>query len=121
MLENFKNGKLSKTWSILYTTQDQLFLQLFACVSLQIAFLKRLKTRPIQLVCNLHSPHLFSSLSLYSESLSFCGDMGRAPCCDKANVKRGPWSPEEDETLRNYIEKHGSGGNWIALPKKAGT
>ncbi|KAJ4820630.1 MYB transcription factor MYB17 [Rhynchospora pubera] len=46
--------------------------------------------------------------------------MGRAPCCDKANVKRGPWSPEEDETLRNYIEKHGSGGNWIALPKKAG-
>ncbi|XP_072999527.1 transcription factor RAX3-like [Typha latifolia] len=46
--------------------------------------------------------------------------MGRAPCCDKANVKRGPWSPEEDETLRNYVEKHGSGGNWIALPHKSG-
>jgi transcription factor MYB, plant len=46
--------------------------------------------------------------------------MGRAPCCDKANVKRGPWSPDEDETLRNYIEKIGSGGSWIALPKKAG-
>ncbi|XP_020593402.1 transcription factor RAX2-like [Phalaenopsis equestris] len=46
--------------------------------------------------------------------------MGRAPCCDKANVKRGPWSPEEDEALRSYIQNHGSGGNWIALPKKAG-
>ncbi|CAL9044209.1 transcription factor MYB8-like [Musa acuminata AAA Group] len=46
--------------------------------------------------------------------------MGRAPCCDKANVKRGPWSPEEDATLKIYIEKHGTGGNWIALPQKAG-
>ncbi|KAK1400189.1 Transcription factor DcMYB4 [Heracleum sosnowskyi] len=46
--------------------------------------------------------------------------MGRAPCCDKANVKRGPWSPEEDAKLKEYIEKNGSGGNWIALPQKAG-
>lgn len=46
--------------------------------------------------------------------------MGRAPCCDKANVKRGPWSPEEDATLKSYLEAHGTGGNWIALPKKAG-
>ncbi|KAK4757701.1 hypothetical protein SAY87_019002 [Trapa incisa] len=46
--------------------------------------------------------------------------MGRAPCCDKASVKRGPWSPEEDATLKDYIEKHGTGGNWIALPLKAG-
>ncbi|KAL5565787.1 hypothetical protein UlMin_028951 [Ulmus minor] len=46
--------------------------------------------------------------------------MGRAPCCDKANVKKGPWSPEEDSKLREYIEKHGTGGNWIALPQKAG-
>ncbi|KAK7399018.1 hypothetical protein VNO78_10193 [Psophocarpus tetragonolobus] len=46
--------------------------------------------------------------------------MGRAPCCDKANVKRGPWSPEEDETLKNYLRKHGTGGNWITLPQKAG-
>ncbi|GKV26979.1 hypothetical protein SLEP1_g36188 [Rubroshorea leprosula] len=45
--------------------------------------------------------------------------MGRAPCCDKANVKRGPWSPEEDATLKRYIETHGIGGNWIALPQKA--
>lgn len=46
--------------------------------------------------------------------------MGRAPCCDKASVKRGPWSPEEDEQLRAYVRAHGVGGNWIALPHKAG-
>ncbi|URD81414.1 Myb-like DNA-binding domain [Musa troglodytarum] len=46
--------------------------------------------------------------------------MGRAPCCDKANVKKGPWSPEEDKQLKEYIEKHGTGGNWITLPRKAG-
>ncbi|GAB4833594.1 hypothetical protein Ancab_031839 [Ancistrocladus abbreviatus] len=46
--------------------------------------------------------------------------MGRAPCCDKANVKKGPWSPEEDAKLRDYIERYGTGGNWIALPQKAG-
>ncbi|KAL5710015.1 hypothetical protein ACHQM5_020630 [Ranunculus cassubicifolius] len=46
--------------------------------------------------------------------------MGRAPCCDKANVKKGPWCPEEDTKLKEYIEKYGTGGNWIALPHKAG-
>ncbi|XP_058092190.1 transcription factor RAX2-like [Magnolia sinica] len=46
--------------------------------------------------------------------------MGRAPCCDKANVKKGSWSPEEDCKLKDFIEKHGTGGNWIALPHKAG-
>ncbi|KAK3134893.1 hypothetical protein QOZ80_5BG0412080 [Eleusine coracana subsp. coracana] len=46
--------------------------------------------------------------------------MGRAPCCDKTSVKRGPWSPEEDEKLRSYVQLHGIGGNWIALPQKAG-
>ncbi|GLT92332.1 hypothetical protein SLE2022_101720 [Rubroshorea leprosula] len=46
--------------------------------------------------------------------------MGRAPCCDKANVKKGPWSPEEDAQLKEFIEKNGTGGNWIALPQKAG-
>ncbi|URE42992.1 CBS domain containing protein, partial [Musa troglodytarum] len=46
--------------------------------------------------------------------------MGRAPCCDKANVKRGPWSPEEDEKLKSHIEQHGTGGNWITLPQRIG-
>ncbi|XP_031117629.1 transcription factor RAX3-like [Ipomoea triloba] len=46
--------------------------------------------------------------------------MGRAPCCDKANVKKGPWSPEEDAKLKSYIQLHGTGGNWITLPQKIG-
>ncbi|XP_039119000.1 transcription factor RAX2-like [Dioscorea cayenensis subsp. rotundata] len=46
--------------------------------------------------------------------------MGRAPCCDKANVKRGTWSPEEDATLKSYLNKHGTVVNWISLPHKAG-
>ncbi|CAH1444010.1 unnamed protein product [Lactuca virosa] len=46
--------------------------------------------------------------------------MGRAPCCDKDNVKKGPWAPEEDAKLKAYIEEHGTGGNWIALPQKIG-
>ncbi|XP_038716430.1 transcription factor RAX3-like [Tripterygium wilfordii] len=46
--------------------------------------------------------------------------MGRAPCCDKANVKKGPWSSEEDAKLKAYIEERGTGGNWIALPQKIG-
>ncbi|KAL5572505.1 hypothetical protein UlMin_022102 [Ulmus minor] len=46
--------------------------------------------------------------------------MGRSPCCDKTKVKRGPWSPEEDATLKNYLHKNGTASNWIALPAKAG-
>ncbi|KAH6757712.1 hypothetical protein C2S51_038685 [Perilla frutescens var. frutescens] len=46
--------------------------------------------------------------------------MGRRPCCDKSKVKRGSWSPEEDAILKNYIQNYGTGGNWIALPHKAG-
>jgi len=46
--------------------------------------------------------------------------MGRAPCCDKTKVKKGPWSPEEDNKLKEFIDKNGTGGNWIALPQKAG-
>ncbi|KAF8034198.1 hypothetical protein BT93_C0471 [Corymbia citriodora subsp. variegata] len=30
------------------------------------------------------------------------------------------WSPEEDAILKSYIHEHGSGGNWITLPTKAG-
>ncbi|XP_010255443.1 PREDICTED: transcription factor MYB3-like [Nelumbo nucifera] len=45
--------------------------------------------------------------------------MGRAPCCDKQGLKKGPWSPEEDEILVEYIKKHGH-GSWRSLPKHAG-
>ncbi|GAB2287776.1 hypothetical protein Dimus_022136 [Dionaea muscipula] len=45
--------------------------------------------------------------------------MGRSPCCDKVGLKKGPWTPEEDQKLLAYIEEHGH-GNWRALPSKAG-
>ncbi|XP_019190382.1 PREDICTED: transcription factor MYB39-like [Ipomoea nil] len=45
--------------------------------------------------------------------------MGRAPCCDENGLKKGPWTPEEDKKLSDYIEKHGH-GSWRALPKLAG-
>lgn len=44
---------------------------------------------------------------------------GRAPCCDKSQVKRGPWSPVEDLKLINFIQKHGH-ENWRALPRQSG-
>ncbi|OMP11714.1 hypothetical protein CCACVL1_00318 [Corchorus capsularis] len=43
---------------------------------------------------------------------------GRAPCCDKDKVKRGPWSPAEDLRLITFIQKHGH-DNWRALPRLA--
>ncbi|CAL0309430.1 unnamed protein product [Lupinus luteus] len=45
--------------------------------------------------------------------------MGRVPCCEKNGVKKGPWTPEEDQKLIDYIQKHGY-GNWRTLPKNAG-
>ncbi|XP_074583040.1 transcription factor MYB94-like [Curcuma longa] len=45
--------------------------------------------------------------------------MGRPPCCDKADVKKGPWTPEEDLLLGSYIQQHGP-GNWKAVPTKTG-
>ncbi|GMJ02862.1 myb domain protein 63, MYB DOMAIN PROTEIN 63 [Hibiscus trionum] len=44
---------------------------------------------------------------------------GRAPCCDKDKVKRGPWSPQEDLRLITFIQNHGH-ENWRSLPKQAG-
>ncbi|KAJ4950981.1 hypothetical protein NE237_027813 [Protea cynaroides] len=45
--------------------------------------------------------------------------MGRSPCCDENGLKKGPWTPEEDQRLVNYIQRHGH-GSWRALPKLAG-
>ncbi|XP_023000788.1 transcription factor MYB102-like [Cucurbita maxima] len=45
--------------------------------------------------------------------------MGRAPCCDKNGLKKGPWTPEEDQKLIDYIQKNGH-GNWRTLPSNAG-
>lgn len=45
--------------------------------------------------------------------------MARAPCCEKVGLKKGPWTPEEDQKLVAYIQEHGH-GSWRALPQKAG-
>lgn len=45
--------------------------------------------------------------------------MGRAPCCDKLGLKKGPWTPDEDQKLVAYIQRSGH-GSWRALPKQAG-
>ncbi|KAJ3695815.1 hypothetical protein LUZ60_001192 [Juncus effusus] len=44
--------------------------------------------------------------------------MGRSPCCDANGLKKGPWTPEEDQKLMQHIRKHGH-GSWRALPKLA--
>lgn len=44
---------------------------------------------------------------------------GRAPCCDKTKVKRGPWSQDEDLKLISFIHKYGH-ENWRSLPNQAG-
>ncbi|GLT36700.1 hypothetical protein SLA2020_110630 [Shorea laevis] len=41
------------------------------------------------------------------------------PCCSKVGIKRGPWTPAEDELLANYINREGE-GHWRTLPKRAG-
>ncbi|KAE8099707.1 hypothetical protein FH972_017664 [Carpinus fangiana] len=43
----------------------------------------------------------------------------KTPCCSKVGIKRGPWTPEEDEILANYIKREGE-GRWRTLPKHAG-
>ncbi|KAF5452983.1 hypothetical protein F2P56_027932 [Juglans regia] len=45
--------------------------------------------------------------------------MGYHSCCNKQKVKRGLWSPEEDEKLVNYISTNGH-GCWSSVPKHAG-
>ncbi|KAJ4728627.1 Myb transcription factor [Melia azedarach] len=46
--------------------------------------------------------------------------MVRSPCCDtESSLKKGPWTPEEDQKLVDYISRHGY-GSWRALPKLAG-
>nr|KYP52711.1 Transcription factor MYB39 [Cajanus cajan] len=45
--------------------------------------------------------------------------MMRTPSNDESGLKKGPWSPEEDKILMDFIQKHGH-GSWRALPKLAG-
>ncbi|KAL4335176.1 hypothetical protein GQ457_07G023600 [Hibiscus cannabinus] len=45
--------------------------------------------------------------------------MGRSASCDENGLKKGPWTPQEDQKLVQYIKRHGH-GSWRALPKLAG-
>lgn len=38
---------------------------------------------------------------------------------DKEGLKKGPWTPEEDQKLLSFIDTYGC-GSWRALPAKAG-
>ncbi|KAL5746656.1 hypothetical protein ACOSP7_027802 [Xanthoceras sorbifolium] len=40
-------------------------------------------------------------------------------CCSKQKVKKGLWSPEEDEKLLKHITTYGH-GSWSSIPKLAG-
>jgi len=54
-----------------------------------------------------------------SASASALLSMGRHSCCYKQKLRKGLWSPEEDEKLMNHITKHGH-GCWSTVPKLAG-
>ncbi|XP_041017942.1 transcription factor MYB26-like isoform X2 [Juglans microcarpa x Juglans regia] len=43
----------------------------------------------------------------------------RPACCNKQKVKKGLWSPEEDEKLIKYISTNGH-GSWSSVPRLAG-
>ncbi|KAF8115786.1 hypothetical protein N665_0025s0234 [Sinapis alba] len=45
--------------------------------------------------------------------------MGRSPSSDDSGLKKGPWTPDEDEKLVKYVKKQGH-SSWSALPKLAG-
>lgn len=45
--------------------------------------------------------------------------MGHHYCCKQRKVKRGLWSPEEDEKLIKYITTNGY-GCWSKVPELAG-
>ncbi|WOL11779.1 transcription factor MYB86-like [Canna indica] len=45
--------------------------------------------------------------------------MGKHSCCYKQKLRKGLWSPEEDEKLVNHITKYGH-GCWSSVPKQAG-
>ncbi|GAV68788.1 Myb_DNA-binding domain-containing protein [Cephalotus follicularis] len=43
----------------------------------------------------------------------------KTPCCSKVGIKRGTWTPEEDEVLANYITREGE-ARWRTLSKSVG-
>ncbi|KAH9313200.1 hypothetical protein KI387_028235, partial [Taxus chinensis] len=55
----------------------------------------------------------------YLNMLCGCSAMRRHLCCNQQKVKRGLWSPEEDEKLVSFITTNGH-GCWSEVPQKSG-
>lgn len=64
------------------------------------------------------STSLFQREGERREKLNQMGQHSHS-CCNKQKVKRGLWSPEEDEKLINYISSYGH-GCWSSVPRLAG-
>lgn len=47
-------------------------------------------------------------------------DMVKTWRCEKTHLKKGAWSPEEDQMLKAYIKRYGI-WNWNEMSKAAGT
>jgi len=45
---------------------------------------------------------------------------GASATYSKPKVRKGLWSPEEDDKLTNYIMKNGPDGSWNYVAKQAG-
>lgn len=65
--------------------------------------------------------HLWTMLNKHiSKTITKVRRMGRSPCCSNSRgLKKGPWTPDEDEKLVSHIQNH-SHGSWRALAKAAG-
>ncbi|WOG88909.1 hypothetical protein DCAR_0208144 [Daucus carota subsp. sativus] len=46
--------------------------------------------------------------------------MGRRACCEKIGLKKGPWTADEDQKLRDFIHANDTKYCWRAVPKLAG-
>lgn len=70
----------------------------------------------------LNLPTVWKPLLAHRTSQSLCRKkkkMGRHSCCLKQKLRKGLWSPEEDEKLFNHITRFGV-GCWSSVPKLAG-
>ncbi|OEL29255.1 Transcription factor MYB86 [Dichanthelium oligosanthes] len=84
----------------------------------QLRFALRRDTGPMKKEYRSRGNHLYRRLQ-GSASASALLSMGRHSCCYKQKLRKGLWSPEEDEKLMNHITKHGH-GCWSTVPKLAG-